>query len=40
MSVCLDAFALLSWLQDEPGAAHVQELLERAAQEQEEEFRC
>ncbi|MDW8064594.1 MAG: type II toxin-antitoxin system VapC family toxin [Anaerolineae bacterium] len=38
MSVCLDAFALLSWLQDEPGAAHVQELLERAAHE--EEFRC
>lgn len=38
MSVCLDAFALLSWLQDEPGADQVEGFLERAATE--EEFRC
>ncbi|WP_376792204.1 type II toxin-antitoxin system VapC family toxin [Thermoflexus sp.] len=38
MSVCLDAFALLSWLQDEPGADQVEKFLERATAE--EEFHC
>lgn len=38
MSVCLDAFALLSWLQDEPGADQVEEFLERAITQK--EFRC
>ena len=31
MSVCLDAYALLAWLQDEPGADVVEKYLERAA---------
>lgn len=38
MSVCLDAFALLTWLQDEPGADAVEELFARAATET--DFRC
>lgn len=38
MSVCLDAFAILAWLQDEPGADLVDELLQRAALEK--SFRC
>lgn len=38
MSVCLDAFALLTWLQDEPGAYLVEEFLQRAATEG--DFRC
>ncbi len=38
MSVCLDAFALLTWLQDEPGADQVEAFLARAATE--EGFRC
>jgi len=38
MSVCLDAFALLTWLQDEPGADRVEQFLGRAAGEA--EFRC
>lgn len=38
MSICLDAFALLCWLQDEPGADRVEEYLERATAE--EGFRC
>lgn len=38
MSVCLDAFALLTWLQDEPGAYLVEEFLQRAATEV--DFRC
>ncbi|HID63647.1 MAG TPA: type II toxin-antitoxin system VapC family toxin [Anaerolineae bacterium] len=33
MSVCLDAFALLAWLQNEPGAELVEDALERAARE-------
>lgn len=37
MSVCLDAFALLAWLQDEAGAAEVESYLVRAAEE--EDFR-
>lgn len=38
MSVCLDAFALLAWLQAEPGADQVEGLLRRAAGEA--GFRC
>jgi len=38
MSVCLDAFALLAWLQDEPGADLVEEFLRRANREA--DFRC
>lgn len=38
MSVCLDAFAILSWLQNEPGADKVEEYLARSAEE--EDFRC
>ncbi len=38
MSVCLDAFAILTWLQDEPGADLVDEFLQRAAGEK--DFRC
>ena len=38
MSVCLDSFALLAWLQDEPGAAVVEGYLDRAAQER--SFAC
>ena len=33
MSVCLDAFALLAWLQDEPGAALTEQFLNRASSE-------
>ena len=33
MSVCLDAFALLAWLQDEVGANEVEKYIERAANE-------
>lgn len=32
MSVCLDAFALLAWLQDESGAGEVEGYLRRAAE--------
>lgn len=38
MSVCLDSFALLAWLQNEPGAAVVERYLDRAAQEK--SFAC
>lgn len=38
MSVCLDAFALLTWLHDETGADLVEEFLQRAATEV--DFRC
>ena len=38
MSVCLDAFALLAWLQDESGADEVEGYLVRATEE--EDFRC
>lgn len=38
MSVCLDAFAILAWLQDEPGAALTEALLQRA--DHEESFHC
>ena len=38
MSVCLDAFALLAWLQDEPGAEEVESYLGRAAEDS--DFRC
>jgi len=38
MSVCLDSFALLAWLQDEPGADEVDQCIERAANE--ENFSC
>lgn len=38
MSVCLDAFALLAWLQDESGASEVEGYLSRAAED--EEFSC
>ena len=38
MSVCLDAIALLAWLQDELGAGDVENYLSRA--EKEEEFSC
>jgi predicted nucleic acid-binding protein len=34
MSVCLDAFALLAWLQNEPGAQQVREHLRRSAESQ------
>ncbi|GEM_PF-6808847 len=34
MSVCLDAFVLLAWLQDEQGADLVEESLQRAAEEE------
>jgi len=33
VSVCLDAFAILCWLQDEPGAALVEELLAAHSEE-------
>ena len=33
MSVCLDAFAILAWLQNESGADEVEEYLVRAAEE-------
>jgi ribonuclease VapC len=33
MSVCLDAFALLAWLQDESGAGEVEGYLRRAAED-------
>ncbi len=33
MSVCLDAYAILCWLQDEPGSALVEEFLERAGRD-------
>jgi len=38
VSVCLDAFALLAWLQDEVGADEVESYIERAAHE--EDFFC
>ena len=38
MSVCLDAFALLAWLQDESGAEEVESYLGRAAKDS--DFRC
>ncbi len=38
MSVCLDAFAVMTWLQDEPGADEVEKHL-RQVHEQ-EEYRC
>ena len=38
MSICLDAFALLTWLQDEPGAELVEDALEQAARE--DAFHC
>jgi predicted nucleic acid-binding protein len=38
MSICLDAFALLVWLQDESGAGEVERYLRRAADDA--GFRC
>lgn len=38
MSVCLDAFALLAWLQDESGAGEVEGYFSRAAEDG--EFTC
>lgn len=38
MSVCLDAFAVLAWLQDEPGAELIASFLDQA--DQEEDFDC
>lgn len=38
MSVCLDAYAMLSWLQEESGAALVEGYLERAVREP--DFAC
>jgi len=38
MSVCLDAFALLAWLQNEAGADLVEDALEQAARE--DAFHC
>ncbi|MGB9873329.1 MAG: type II toxin-antitoxin system VapC family toxin [Anaerolineae bacterium] len=38
MSVCLDAYAILAWLQDEPGAEFVEEFLRKGAGEK--GFRC
>jgi predicted nucleic acid-binding protein len=38
VSVCLDAFALLAWLQDEPEADKVEKFIERASRE--EDFVC
>jgi len=38
MSVCLDAFAILSWLQDEAGAELTEAFLSQAAEE--ENFHC
>jgi ribonuclease VapC len=38
VSVCLDAFALLAWLQDEPGAEVTEGFLRQAASEQ--GFQC
>ena len=38
MSVCLDAFALLAWLQDEPGADITEGFLSQAASSQ--GFQC
>jgi predicted nucleic acid-binding protein len=38
LSVCLDSFAVLAWLQDEPGALAVERHLDRAARET--SFRC
>lgn len=34
MSVCFDAFALLTWLQEEPGADQVEEFLNQATGEE------
>ena len=39
MSTCLDAFALLAWLQDEPGADLVEDALQQAA-EGKDGYRC
>ena len=36
MSVCLDAFALMAWLQDEPGADQVDLLLQGAGGQEDE----
>lgn len=33
MSVCLDAFALMAWLQNEPGAEQVDTFLQQASEE-------
>jgi predicted nucleic acid-binding protein len=38
VSVCLDAFALIAWLQDEPGAEQVGNLLQQASAQ--EDSRC
>jgi hypothetical protein len=38
VSVCLDAFALLAWLQDEPGADITEGFLSQAASSQ--DFHC
>jgi uncharacterized protein len=38
MSVCLDSFAVLAWLQSEPGASEVDAFLGKA--ERESAFRC
>jgi predicted nucleic acid-binding protein len=38
MSVCLDAFALLAWLQDEPGADLTEQFLNRTVNEA--DFQC
>lgn len=36
MSVCLDAFALMAWLQNEPGAGQIEAYLQQAQAEKEQ----
>jgi predicted nucleic acid-binding protein len=36
VSVCLDAFAVLAWLQNEPGAAQVETFLQQASEQETE----
>lgn len=36
MSVCLDAFALMAWLQNEPGASQVEGYLQQAHEQEEQ----
>jgi len=38
MSICLDAFAVLAWLQDEPGANQVEDQLNQATEQ--ERYTC
>ena len=34
MSICLNAFAVLAWLQDEPGANQVEDQLNQATEQE------